>query len=157
MYKNKSMTESLKNAFFGMIRPFRTEINLRIHFMIGNLIVLFAYFYGLSRVEWAVLILTIALVFCAELFNTAIENSVDTATKEYKKTAKTAKDAAAGAVLFAAISAVIVGFFLFFDIEKITQVLIHIFTEPKILVPSTVLGIADILFVVFGGEKTEKK
>ena len=153
MLKNKSMIQSFKNAFWGMIRPFRTEINLRIHFMIGNLIILFAYFYGLSRVEWAVLILTIALVFCAELFNTAIENSVDTATKEYRKTAKIAKDTAAGAVLFSAICAVLVGFFLFFDPQKICGVLTYIFTSPKALIPGVILGLADILFVIFGGEK----
>ena len=154
MHKNKSMTESLKNAFFGMVRPFRTEINLRIHFMIGNLIILFACFYGITKVEWAVLILTIALVFCAELFNTAIENSVDTATKEYRKTAKIAKDTAAGAVLFSVICAVAVGFFLFFEPVRICQVLIHIFTTPIILIPSIILGTADILFVIFGGRKT---
>ena len=153
MYKNKNMIQSFKNAFWGMVRPFRTEINLRIHFMIGNLIILFAFFYGLSRVEWAVLILTIALVFCAELFNTAIENSVDTATKEYRNTAKIAKDAAAGAVLFSAICAVTVGFFLFFDPDRICAVLTHIFTTPEILIPSLALGLCDILFVMFGGRR----
>ncbi|MDY3928937.1 MAG: diacylglycerol kinase family protein [Clostridia bacterium] len=153
MFKNKSFIKSLKTAFFGILKPFRTEINLRFHFMIGNLIILFAHFYGISKIEWAVLILTIALVFCAELVNTALENAVDTATNEYKKTAEAAKDAAAGAVLFAAVCAVVVGFFLFFDLDRLSEVLTYIFTTPKVLIPSLILGIADILFVVFGGKQ----
>ena len=60
-----------------------------------------------------VLVLTMAFVVAAELFNTAIESAVDLVTTEYHPLAKAAKDAAAGGVLVAAFSSVIVGLIIF--------------------------------------------
>lgn len=151
MNKNKSFLKSLKCAAIGLLKPFVTEINMRIHFSVANLIVIFAYFFGITRIEWAVLILTIALVMAAELVNTAIEKAVDTASKEFSNTAKFAKDTAAGAVLFCAIISVFVGFILFFDIERIATTLQYIFMNARVIVPCFAVGIADICFVIFGG------
>jgi len=153
MKKNKSILESFKNAVCGIWYAFLSEKNLRFHFMIASLIVIFAYFFGISRVEWAVLIFTIALVFFAELINTALENAVDTATREYSATAKLAKDISAGAVFVAALFSVIIGFILFFDIEKITKTLVLIFTTPKILVGCLLVGDIDLIFLIFGGKR----
>ncbi len=153
MQKNKSFFESFKNAVCGIYKAFLSEKNLRFHFMIANLIVIFAYFFRISRVEWAILIFAIALMFFSELINTALENAVDTATKEYSATAKLAKDISAGAVLVAALFSVIIGFILFFDIEKITKTLVLIFTTPKILVGCLLVGIIDMIFLIFGGKR----
>jgi diacylglycerol kinase len=64
-------------------------------------------------VEWAILTLTIGLVFVAEMFNSVAEAAVDAVTLEYHPLAKAAKDIAAGAVVFAAIISVVVGLLLF--------------------------------------------
>ena len=48
----------------------------------GNLIIPFAYFFGISNAEWATLVLAIGFVFFAELINTAIESLADAVTKE---------------------------------------------------------------------------
>ncbi len=157
MKKNKDFFKSFKNAVYGIITAFSAERNLRFHFMIANLIIIFAYFFGLSSVEWAVLFLSIALVFCTELINTSIENAVDTATREYSKTARIAKDTAAGAVLFAAIISIAVGFMLFFDISGIINTLTYIFSTPKVLIICLLIGIGDILFLIFGGRKKLRK
>lgn len=153
MNRKQSFIVSLYNAFCGIKKSFLTERNLRVHFAFGNLIMIFAYFYGLSRVEWAVLLLTVALVFCAELINTAIEDAVDTATDEICESAKSSKDAAAGGVLFSAIVSVIVGFLLFFDVRKITDTLSLIFMTPAILIPCLIVGIIDIILIIFVKEK----
>ena len=121
-------------------------------FSTANLICVFAYFYGISKIEWAILAICIFAVISAELTNTAIERCVDTATTEIKPTAKLAKDAAAGAVLVTAIGAVLVGVCLFGDFGKISATLIHIFTKPEILIPCLVLGVLDIVFLIFGGK-----
>ena len=102
--------------------------------------------------EWAILTVCIFAVISAELFNTAVERAVDTATSEIKPTAKLAKDAAAGAVLMICICSVIVGIYLFGDFTRIGSTLVHIFTEPKILIPCLVLGIFDVVFLIFGGK-----
>ena len=53
------------------------------------------------------------LVMALEMVNTAVEAVVDLVTKERMPLAKLAKDAAAGAVLIAAIMAAIAGMIIF--------------------------------------------
>ena len=145
-----------KYALSGILSAIKTERNLRFHIVIANLIAVFAYFYGITRAEWAALIIAAFSVICAELVNTAIEAAVDTATTQIPPSAKLAKDVAAGAVLVTAVASVLVGVCLFGNLEKISATLIHIFTTPKILVPCLVLGVADIIFLIFGGKNDKK-
>ena len=152
MNKNKSFLKSLQCASLGLAKPFVTERNMRIHFSVANLIIVFAHFYGLAKTEWAILFLAIGLVITAELVNTAVESAVDTATSEISQTAKTAKDTAAGAVLFAAIISVAVGCFLFLDIRGIQSALGRVFSSPAVYLPCMALGTADILFIILGGK-----
>ena len=67
---------------------------------------------GLPASEMAVLLLTIALVFVAEMLNTAVEKVVDLVSPQYHPLAKIAKDTAAGAVLAAALMALAIGYYL---------------------------------------------
>jgi diacylglycerol kinase len=59
--------------------------------------------------DWAILVLTIAMVFTAEFINTAIEAILDLASPTYHPLAKVGKDVGAGAVLVAALAAIVVG------------------------------------------------
>ena len=59
--------------------------------------------------EWAIIILTVALVWAAEFANTALEAVVDLASPEKHPLAKVGKDVGAAAVLIAALTAVLVG------------------------------------------------
>lgn len=59
--------------------------------------------------DWAVLVLTIAMVFMAEFINTAIEAVVDLASPVHHPLGKVGKDVGAGAVLVAALAAIIIG------------------------------------------------
>lgn len=146
--KNKSFLKSLNHALDGIFNSCREERNLRFHIVIANLICVFAYLYGIDSSKWAILFLAIALVISAELFNTAVEKAVDTATKEHNPNAKLSKDAAAGAVLFSAVMSVIIGVCIFDDTAQITYTLKRIFTEAKILIPCLILGISDGLFLL---------
>ncbi len=143
-------------ALCGCLWAVRNEKNMRFHIVIANLIVVFAYFYGLSRSEWATLILSVGLVISAELLNTGIEKAVDTATEEIKPLAKVAKDVSAAGVLVMAVASILVGVCLFGNFNRIQATLIHIFTNIKILIPCLVLGIFDILFLIFGGKNDKK-
>lgn len=143
---------SFRYAIEGIISAIRCEKHLRFHIAIANLICIFAYFYRISRVEWTVLLLCIFSVISAELFNTAIERAVDTATKEINPLAKLSKDSSAGAVLVLSVCAILVGVCLFGDISRIGTTLVHIFTNVRILIPCLIVGILDIVFLVFGGK-----
>ncbi|MBP3284144.1 MAG: diacylglycerol kinase family protein [Clostridia bacterium] len=97
----------------GIFHCLMNERNMRTHFIAGILVFGAAIYFKLSGVEIAIVGLTVGLVITTELINTAIENTVDLVTMEYKPLAKIAKDVAAGAVLLAAFTAVLVGLALF--------------------------------------------
>ena len=91
----------------------RTEHNARIHAMATLLAVLCAWGFEIDRGEWIAVILSIAFVWTAEAFNTAIESLCDAISQKPNPRIKTAKDVAAGAVLLSAIAAFAVGALIF--------------------------------------------
>ncbi len=97
------------HAFRGWWYVIRTQKNAWLHAIITTIVVLLASWLQISAQEWAVLVLTIALVWSAEFFNTAIEAVVDLASPVNHPLAKTGKDVGAATVLIAAIAAVLVG------------------------------------------------
>jgi diacylglycerol kinase (ATP) len=88
---------------------------MKVHLIIAIAVLVFSFFFDLSKTEILVLFISIALVLALELVNTAIEAAIDLFANFYHPLAKIAKNAAAGAVLVAAINAIFVGYLLFFD------------------------------------------
>lgn len=100
---------SFKYAWAGLSYAFQTQRNFRIHLVVGTVAIALSVFLELSRVEVAIIGLTIGVVLMMELLNTAIESVVDlTVRQTYHELAKIAKDCAAGAVLISAFASVIV-------------------------------------------------
>ena len=104
-----SRLTSIKHAFHGWWYVLQTQRNAWIHGLVATLVLIVGLWLGLPARDWAVLILTIAMVFAAEFINTAIEAVVDLATQEHHPLAKVGKDVGAAAVLIAALAAVLVG------------------------------------------------
>ena len=102
--------ESLNCAIEGILWAARTQRNLRYHFIVSVLVVMAAMAFRVSALELIFLAMAIALVFFAELVNTAIEVIVDLVSPEFHPLARQAKDVAAGAVLVACIGAVVIGY-----------------------------------------------
>lgn len=111
--KRKKLRNSFKYAFEGIKEAWKTEQNLKIHFIIMFLVIIAGFVFKITAMEWIVCLLLFALVISLELINTAIETTVDIAMPEINEKAKYAKDIAAGAVLFSAIISVIVGLIIF--------------------------------------------
>lgn len=111
--KSPSLLASFRYAWEGIDHAFRTQRNFRIHTVISAAVGAAGLLLRVGGTEWAVLILTIGLVFLAELFNTALEAVVDHVAPEFHALAKIAKDCAAGAVFVAALAAVGVGVAIF--------------------------------------------
>lgn len=105
--------ESLRFAWSGLDWAWQTQGNIRRHTLAAAAALVMAYILALTWVEWALLIVTIAIVITAELINTAVETVIDLCKPSYHPLAKRAKDVAAAAVLVTAIAAVAVGVFLF--------------------------------------------
>ncbi len=147
-------------AFRGVVTSVKTERNLRIHltclcYMLGFL--LCTDWFVLTRTDWALLMLAAGSVLAAELFNTALEHTVDLATKEYAEHAKKAKDAAAGAVLVCAIFAVIVGLCILLQPEAFRQMFAY-FKAHLGMFALFVLSIVPASLFIFlpFGKKDEK-
>jgi diacylglycerol kinase (ATP) len=104
-----SRVKSFRNAFIGWWHVIRTQQNAWIHALATIVVVLMAAWLQLATRDWAVLILTIAMVWTAEFLNTALEIVVDLASPDLHPLAKVGKDVGAASVLIAAGSAVIVG------------------------------------------------
>ncbi len=104
---------SFKNAFVGIWTAIQTQINLRIHFLLASLTLILGTALGLSLSQLVDLLLVIALVITAELFNTALEFACDAITLEQHPLIKMAKDISAGAVLFTSLFAVTIGLIIF--------------------------------------------
>lgn len=108
-----SFVGSFRYAMNGIIYAFKTERHIMIHSFAAGIVMLLGFYFHVSKVEWLVLFLTIAMVITLEMVNTAIEKVVDLVTEEYHPLAKYAKDIAAGAVLIASIFAVVIGSIIF--------------------------------------------
>ncbi len=120
-YLNK-IIKSFGYALRGIWLVVKTQRNFRIHLFAAIVVILAGFLFNLSHNEWAILILTIFVVFSAEAFNTAIEKVIDLISPGYNKLAGEAKDIAAGAVLLTAIMAIIIGMIIFLPkiIEKLS-------------------------------------
>jgi len=101
--------ESFRFAAEGVWNAVRTEAHMRFHLLAAVAAVLLGVAFGIGPGEWLWVGLAIAFVWSAELVNTAVERLVDLVSPERQPLAKAAKDTAAGAVLVAAVFAVLVG------------------------------------------------
>ena len=109
----KKLINSFKYAICGIFTAFKTEKNLKVHFAIMLLVIIAGVVLKINEQEWIACIIVFGLVISAELFNTAIELTVDLAMPEKNEIAKKAKDIAAGAVLVTAIVAIVIGLIIF--------------------------------------------
>ena len=100
-------------AFEGVAYILRTQSNARIELAIAIVAAAVAAWLGITAIEWAVLVVTIALVMALEWINTSLELAVSLASPERHPSAKAAKDVAAACVLLGAITSVIVALLLF--------------------------------------------
>ena len=92
---------------------FRTQHNSWIQAGIAAIAIFLGFYLNISRIEWLFIIISIVLVFMAELLNTAIETLVDLLSPERNEKAGRIKDLAAGSVLLASIMALAVGIIIF--------------------------------------------
>lgn len=111
--RKNPLKKSFGYAFEGIGTCIRNERNMKIHCTAIVLVVLAGTLFGITVTEWCICLILFALVASLELVNTAVESVVDLVTEEKKPLAKTAKDTAAGAVLFSAIIAAITGCIIF--------------------------------------------
>jgi len=113
MSRRKQFINSLGHAFQGFQYLYRTQNNVRIHFMITLAIIVLSMILRISLIEWGLIILTMALVWITESFNTVYERLFDLVDPTINPIVKIGKDVSAAAVLISAIVSIIIGILIF--------------------------------------------
>lgn len=112
--KNKrNFITSVKDCINGLNFIMLNENNFKREGVLGILALIASFVLEISKIEFIIVLLVIALVFVSEMINTAIEKTVDLYTKEYNEIAKIAKDVSACAVFTMCIFALIIGIIIF--------------------------------------------
>ncbi len=111
--KSGSFRDSLHYAASGIVYALVTQRNMKIHLVAALVVISAGLFFGLNRMEWSLIILSITAVWAAEILNSSLEETIDIVSPQYDVRAGRAKNLSAGAVLVTAIGAVFVGIMVF--------------------------------------------
>ncbi|GEM55522.1 diacylglycerol kinase [Flavobacterium branchiophilum] len=105
--------KSIKYAFVGMFKLITTEHSVMSQFSIGIVMTLAGFYFDISKTEWMFQTMAIGLVLSIEGLNTAVEKIADFIHPEFHSRIGFIKDIAAGAVFFAAMTAIAIGMFIY--------------------------------------------
>jgi diacylglycerol kinase (ATP) len=109
---NTFFTGRLKSVGFalkGAIKLITTEHSIMVQSSLVVIMTIAGFVFGLDRYEWMFQIFAFGLVLSVEGLNTAIEKVADFVHPDYHEKIGFIKDIAAGAVFFAAITAIVIG------------------------------------------------
>jgi len=112
--KRKKLSIGLKFALKGILSFFVKERNAKIHLVASILVIAAGIYFELNSAQWLWITLSIALVLMTEMLNSSIELLCDLTTPDHNEKAGRLKDISAGAVLIAAIFALIVAGIIFY-------------------------------------------
>lgn len=146
-------------AINGLVYTFRTQRHMRFHLYVVLVVMLLGVFFGLRLRELLVLLFVISLVLVAEMFNSAIEATVDLVEPRYHPLARFAKDIAAGAVMITTIVALVVGLLMLLGENRWEEIKLNLNT-PAIGLPFVariIGGILLLLVVVIVGKGLGKR
>jgi diacylglycerol kinase (ATP) len=153
--RRASLLQSFNFAFQGLVASVRHQRNMRVHLLLAFAVLLVSLFLNLSRLQLVAIIIAVAFVFITELMNSAIEAVVDLITDQFDPRAKAAKDMAAGAVLVAAINALVVAYLVLAD--RLTNVSLDLVTvirrSPAHL---TIVALAVVIIAVIALKATRR-
>lgn len=105
--------KSMIYAFKGAYKLLSTEHSVMIQFSLGILLTIAGFYFDISKSEWLIQTLCIGLVLSIEGLNTAVEKVADFVHPDYHEKIGFIKDIAAGAVFFAALTAIVVGMIIY--------------------------------------------
>lgn len=110
----KSFFRSFIYAAAGIWYCIRNERNFAVHCCAAVGVIIAGFFFGISSTEWMIISINIAVVTGFEMLNTSVEKICNLVHPQHHPFVKIIKDVAAGAVMLAAIAAVVCGTIIFF-------------------------------------------
>lgn len=110
----KGRIKSLKFAIGGAIKLITTEHSIMVQSSLAVIITIAGFYFNITKEEWLFQTVAIGMVLSIEGLNTAVEKIADFIHPDYHKKIGFIKDIAAGAVFFAAITALIIGTIIYY-------------------------------------------
>lgn len=108
--------KSFKFAFNGAYKLITTEHSIMVQFSIAILLNIAGFYFGISKTDWLFQTLAIGLVLSIEGLNTSVEKIADFIHPNFHHKIGFIKDIAAGAVFFAALTALSIGIIIYYPI-----------------------------------------
>ena len=105
--------KSVYYAFNGAIKLIRTEHSIMVQFSIAIVMIIAGFYFHITKTEWLFQMLAIGQVMSVEGLNTAVEKVADFIHPDYHERIGFIKDISAGAVVFAALTAVVIGLIIY--------------------------------------------
>ena len=137
-------------AFRGIWDAVCTEAHLRFHLTAAFYVLLLSPFFELNAAQYGVLILLIAAVISADLFNTSLETVCDLITKERSCYIRLAKDISAAAVLVFALAATAVAVVFFWNAAAFAAMFKFFAANPILLTALVLSAVIAVFFVALG-------
>lgn len=110
-----SRFKSIIPAINGIILTIKNEKNTWVHLLASLIVILAIILFKLNYIESLFIISAIFIVWICEIFNTAIEYTLDFISLENHPKIKNIKDVSAAGVFLSAVYAVVVAIFILFN------------------------------------------
>jgi diacylglycerol kinase len=104
---------NIRYALNGIRIAWREEFSFRVQIAVMIAVLVLGWFFGISKTEWFMVLITIGFVLSAEAFNTALEELCDKFKTDPDPHIAKIKDLSAAAVLIASLAAFVVGLIIF--------------------------------------------
>ena len=108
--------KSFKFAISGAYKLITTEHSIMAQTFLGSMMTVAGFYFEISKTDWMFQIFAIGLVLSIEGLNTAVEKVADFIHPEFHERIGFIKDIAAGAVFFAASTAIVIGILIYYPI-----------------------------------------
>ncbi len=109
----KRLIRSIGFALDGLLEAFRSERNMKIHFVAMLVVILLGTWFRIEAWEWVAILFCVALVISMEMINTTIESIMDHLHPDTHDRVRLIKNVSAGAVLCAAVISLVIGIIIF--------------------------------------------
>ena len=109
----KQRIRSFGYAFSGLYEAIKSEMHMKFHLLAAILVISAGFYFSISKNEFLLILICIALVIALELINTAIEHLCNKLMPDTNTNVKYIKDVSAAAVLVASIIALVIGIIIF--------------------------------------------
>ena len=113
LFTMNSFFKSFGFAYLGVVHLIKNERNFKIQFYLFMLILFFAFYFQISKMEWISVLICASSVLSLEAVNTSIERICNEMEPNFNPKIKIIKDTAAGAVLITSIFSSVIGILIF--------------------------------------------